>query len=175
LLLRRAGLASLNLEVGLPVDGSMLEVVSSQNISILSLSVLSTAIAPLPISGFQNLNLSQLQELKLGGMWWIQSKFIMDLALNSCPNLRTLEIHDCGIEYFIGSVLENLQDAKYFPSLGLLTINSSWPVKLDISYDEFRVQCSSKRPEFYISGNGQEELPEIGSDAYELESYVESD
>jgi hypothetical protein len=96
-------------------------------------------------------------------------------TLASCPNLRTLEIHDCGIEYFIGSVLENLQDAKYLPSLGVLTINSSWPVKLDISYDEFWVQCSSKRPEFYISGNGQEELPEIGSDAYELESYVESD
>jgi hypothetical protein len=96
-------------------------------------------------------------------------------TLASCPHLNILEIQDCRIEKFIGPFLENLQDTKYFPSLGRLIINDSWPAKPDILYEEFMAQCSSKRPSIYISGNGREEPLYVSDDDDEEEEEDDED
>jgi hypothetical protein len=78
--------------------------------------------------------------------------------LGSCSALNNLKIEGCCIEMFIGPFLEKLQDRKYFPTLELLIIDYSWPFLPGFSYKEFIEACGSKRPELYVSGNGQLEI-----------------
>jgi hypothetical protein len=96
--------------------------------------------------------------------------------LASFSALNNLEIWNCRIGGFIRPFLEKLQDRKYFSTLQLLTIDYSWPFLPGFSYKEFVEACGSKRPELYVSGNGQ---PEIGatshSDQHRSDSRSDSD
>jgi hypothetical protein len=83
--------------------------------------------------------------------------------LASCSALNNLEIWNCRIGRFIRPFLEKLQDRKYFPTLRLLTIDYSWPFLPGFLFKEFVEACGSKRPELYVSGNGQ---PEIGATSH---------
>jgi hypothetical protein len=73
-------------------------------------------------------------------------------TLASCPTLHELEIVGCHLEGFIPSFLERLQDPKYLPRLGYLSIEKSWS-GLDLSHSEFVAQCRSRRSKIYISGD----------------------
>jgi hypothetical protein len=95
LTLTRAGSTSLDLRVLWPVEIGTLELISSQNCLIRSLAVMDESHTPLKIRGLQNLNLSQLQKLKLSGIQWDQSRIIMDLALQSSCRSMVLNINSC--------------------------------------------------------------------------------
>jgi hypothetical protein len=72
-----------------------LELISSQNCPIRSLAVANKPDTPFILSRFQNLNLSQLQEMALNSLQWDQSRGIMDLALKSnCRNM-TFSLNHC--------------------------------------------------------------------------------
>jgi hypothetical protein len=93
LILTRAGSAPLKLLVSWPVEIGTLELISSQNTPIHSLVVVNNPDTPLTISSFQNLNLSQLQELRLGGLPCEQSRGLMDLALQSSSRNMTFNFN----------------------------------------------------------------------------------
>jgi hypothetical protein len=90
LVLTRVGLAPLKLGVSGPVEMGTLELISSQNCPIHSLAVANNPDTP---SVFLNLNLSQLQELKVSRLTWDQSRGIMDLALQSSSRNMTFDLN----------------------------------------------------------------------------------
>jgi hypothetical protein len=75
--------------------------------------------------------------------------------LASCPLLHTLDIDDCPIERFIQPFINELQDPKYLPALRVLCVDDSWPTQCNLSFEEFVVQCCSKRRDIYVFGNGE--------------------
>ncbi|PVG01773.1 hypothetical protein CPB86DRAFT_57893 [Serendipita vermifera] len=93
LILARAGSASLKIFVSLPVEAGMVELIATQNCPIRSLIVLDKFNSMTSLSGFQNLNWDQLQELQLRRLRWDQSREIMDLALQSSCNSMTLDVN----------------------------------------------------------------------------------
>jgi hypothetical protein len=93
LVLLRAGSAPLKLSVSFPVEMGTLELISSQNIPIHSLAVINDPNTPLTISRFRNLNLSQLQKLRLAGLPWNHSRGLMDLALQSSSRNMTFHLN----------------------------------------------------------------------------------
>jgi hypothetical protein len=95
LALTRAGSTPLDLRVLWPVEIGTLELISSQNCLIRSLAVVDESHTPLNIFSFQNLDLSQLQEISLSGLQWDQSRIIMDLALQSSCRSMVLNITSC--------------------------------------------------------------------------------
>jgi hypothetical protein len=82
------------------------------------------------------------------------------LTLAFCPVLHSLTIKRCYIEEFVHPFLESLQDLKYLPSLRILHIDDSWPIRLDLSFTEFVGECSSKRPRLDIISNKRVVDPE---------------
>jgi hypothetical protein len=67
-----------------------LELISSHDCLIHSLVVANSFDTP---SVFQNLNLSQLQGLKVSSLTWDQSRGIMDLALQSSSRNMTFDLN----------------------------------------------------------------------------------
>ncbi|PVG01108.1 hypothetical protein CPB86DRAFT_139614 [Serendipita vermifera] len=92
LVLTRAGPAPINLEILLPIKPGTLELLSIRNCPIHSLGVVAGYSSLINFSGFQNLNLSQLRELRLQRLQWDQSKVLMDVALQSTCNELTLDM-----------------------------------------------------------------------------------
>jgi hypothetical protein len=96
LVLTRAGSASLALTVIWPVEVAVdighLEFISSQKSPIRSLKISYNEATSFDISGFQNLNFSELQKLDFGVLPWDQSMQVMDLALQSRCRRMTLDL-----------------------------------------------------------------------------------
>jgi hypothetical protein len=87
--LTRASSIPLKLEVLWPVAEGTLELIGSQKRLIRSLVITYKATTPFTISNFQDLNLSELQVLKLRQLTWDQYRHIMDLALqSSCTSMN---------------------------------------------------------------------------------------
>jgi hypothetical protein len=96
--------------------------------------------------------------------------------LEHCPVLYHLEIAFCRIRTFIQPFLEKLQDPKYLPMLRILDIGDSWPSQPTLSFNEFVVQCGSKRRELYVCGNGKQMGPVFyNSDGSESDSDSNND
>jgi hypothetical protein len=94
LVLKRAGSASLQLDVSWPMEIEMLELISSQNCLIRSLVLYiqyGTTI-PFPISTVRNFNFSQLQKLDIRNTVWDESRELLDLALQSNCTSMTLDV-----------------------------------------------------------------------------------
>jgi hypothetical protein len=131
LILTRAGSASLKLEVVWPVAEGSLELISSRKCPIRSLRILyNTTSIPLSISSFQDLNLSEVQELELGELSWDRSIEAMDLALQSiCTNI-TLEVN-------YGSLTPNLLKHALIQQVTTISIiNRLWiPIIIAIYTD----------------------------------------
>ncbi|PVG01770.1 hypothetical protein CPB86DRAFT_781142 [Serendipita vermifera] len=100
-------------------------------------------------------------------------------GLAGCPMLHTLRIWDSRIVDFIRPFMDQLADTTKFPSLKNLSIDSSWPGEVDISYEEFTAQCSSKRPHLDIVGDNQQESvrtpPEDAAPEFDLDGMDEED
>jgi hypothetical protein len=79
--------------------------------------------------------------------------------LQSCPLLHTMRVEDCGMRRFVLSFANYIGHKKPFPSLKVLTIDDSWPMKFDTSYEEFHEHCGLKRPQLWITGNERIEIP----------------
>jgi hypothetical protein len=75
--------------------------------------------------------------------------------LQSCSLLHTLIAEDCRMKNFIPLFSKAIAQMSRFPSLKNIKIDDSWPVKFNMSYEEFTKLCSSKRPQIWISGNGR--------------------
>jgi hypothetical protein len=95
LILTRARSAPLELEISVPAIDGTLELISSRNCLIRSLTIVGDFHGRSTVSGFQDFNLSQLQELQIAYLEWNKSKQIMDLALRSSCSNMTLNLRRC--------------------------------------------------------------------------------
>jgi hypothetical protein len=113
---------------------------------------------------------STLKYISLGGT---KMDDVLVPILEHCPVLYCLEIAICRIGTFIQPFLEKLQDPKYLPTLRILDVDDSWPIHPALSFNEFVVQCGSKRRELYVCGNGRQMDPDFyNSDGSEFD-YIE--
>jgi hypothetical protein len=113
--LTRAGSAPLELNVSWPVKIGTLELISSRKCPIRSLRIDYERTTPFIITRFQDLNLSELQELYFRHLPWDPSRKIMDLALRS--NCKTMVLspssHDePSLELFKHKLLQQVGDIR---------------------------------------------------------------
>jgi hypothetical protein len=89
-----------------------LELISSRNCLIHSLVVVDNPDMPITVPSFQNLNLTQLQELALVKSRWDQSRGIMDLALQSSSRAISFDIRNCWLtlDLFKHELLQRVAD-----------------------------------------------------------------
>jgi hypothetical protein len=74
--------------------------------------------------------------------------------LQHCPQFRELKIESCPInEQLITSLIETLTHDGSLPSLKIIHMDSSWPVSLSFSFEDFVKSCIRHRPGMTISGN----------------------
>jgi hypothetical protein len=78
--------------------------------------------------------------------------------LKSCPLLHTMIVEDCQMKEFILSFASYIGDEKPFPSLKVLRIDDSWPMKFNTLYQEFHEYCRIKRSQLWITGNERIEI-----------------
>ncbi|PVG01768.1 hypothetical protein CPB86DRAFT_57820 [Serendipita vermifera] len=84
--------------------------------------------------------------------------------LQSCNHLQSLMIEDCQISEFLTPLTESFGKKESFPSVVEVRIDDSWPIEVEMTFDEFTSRCRVQRPATWISGNRSLELVEEHSD-----------
>jgi hypothetical protein len=141
--LTRAGLASLRLEVFWPVAEGTLELISSRKCPIRSLKIFNVASNPFTISSFQGFNLGALRELEFYKVPWDLSGHIMDLALQSDYRGMKLELIDGqpSLDLFKHRLLEQVAEIRVSICKFLLSVIM---VHSDVRYSRSCCRDSTK-------------------------------
>jgi hypothetical protein len=91
-----------------------------------------------------------LESLKLRKIIMGQS---VTKAFGLCTNLKELVLENCSIKDLITTYVADMANKEYLPSLHLLKISGSWPLRCDISYNDFMNHCRALRPGILAYGN----------------------
>jgi hypothetical protein len=144
LVLTRAGSAPLDLNISWPVEIGTLELISSRKYPIRSLRIGYDRTTPFVISRFQDLNLSELQELYFRHLPWDPEREIMDLALQSdCKNMVLGTSYDePSLELFKHKLLQQVGHIRLSGNYWIITTIIGIMLIFDAQYPNLITVCN---------------------------------